>query len=219
MRVDLYYLVHKAQRFQLFGFARELSRADLGDAGVRERVATEVRELVALLEDHARNEEKHVHPLFARSGGEGAAAGTAGGGAVESIEREHRALERHFAELTAVVDGGRWSEVYPATMRLIGEYLLHIDEEERAQAEVLWPRYTDEELGAVVARFKAERAPAAARADFSLMLPALSVPELARVLGGVRSSAPKEHADAMLDLARVALGAERWAQVEEVLAP
>ena len=108
---------------------------------------------------------------------------------------------------------GRWSELYRASMRLIAEYLLHIDAEERAQVDVLWSNYGDAELGAVLTCFKAERPPAAAQKDLELMLPALSVSELARLLGGVRAAA----GDAALDPARSLLGAERWAQVEHAI--
>lgn len=43
---------------------------------------------------------------------------------------------------------------------------------------MLWPSYTDAELGAVFMCFKAVRDPAADRAALALFLPALSIPEL-----------------------------------------
>jgi hypothetical protein len=63
-------------------------------------------------------------------------------------------------------------------MRIIGEYLLHIDAAERAQSELLRPNYANAELGAGMARFKAERDPGAARADMALM-PVLSAAQRA----------------------------------------
>jgi hypothetical protein len=162
MRTDLYGLVHKAQRHRLFALGHELGTADLGDPATRTRLASAVREIAAMLADHADNERRYIHPLFATLGG-----------AAEAIEREHRDLEALLARWLEIVGHGRWGELYPATTRLIGAYLLHTDAEERAQAEVLWPRYTDAELAAVMDRFKAERDPAAARADLALLMPVL----------------------------------------------
>lgn len=168
MRTDLYGLVHKAQRHRLFALGRELGTAEVDDPATRTHLAGAVREIVAMLADHAENERRYIHPLFARIGA-----------AAEGIEREHHELEALLERWGEIVDQGRWADLYRATMRLIGEYLLHIDAEERAQAEVLWPHYTDAELAAVMARFKAERDPAAARADLGLLMPVLSAPQRA----------------------------------------
>ncbi len=67
------------------------------------------------------------------------------------------------------------------------------------------------------ARFKSERDPAAARADLALMVAALNVSELGGVMHGARSNAPQGDFEATVDLARSAIGAERWAHVEERL--
>lgn len=168
MRTDLYGLVHKAQRHRLFALGHELGTADLDDSATRTRLASAVHEIAAILADHAQNEERYVHPLFASIGG------AAGG-----IEREHQELEALLGRWVEIVDHGRWAELYRATMRIIGEYLLHVDAEERAQADVLWPNYSDAELAAVMARFKAERDPAAARADLALLMPVLSLSQRA----------------------------------------
>jgi hypothetical protein len=202
MRTDLYGLVHKAQRYHLFGFARELSRANLDDAATRQRLRGEVQAIAEMLIDHANNEERYIHPLYEASGH----------GAI-SLDQDHRALDGRIAQWLQIVESDRWSDLYRATMRLVAEYLLHIDAEERAQADILWPSYTDSELGAVMTRFKDERDPSSASRDLELMLPALSVPELGGLLRGVRSAV----GDAALERARTLLGAERWTQVEHAM--
>lgn len=168
MRTDLYGLVHKAQRHRLFALGHELGTADVNDPSIRTRLASAIAEIVAMLADHAKNEQRYIHPLFAKVGG-----------AAEKIERDHQELEALLGQWVEIVDQGLWAELYRATMRIIGEYLLHIDAEERAQAEILWPNYTDAELAAVLARFKAERDPVAARADLALLMPVLSAPQRA----------------------------------------
>jgi hypothetical protein len=102
-------------------------------------------------------------------------------------------------------------------MRLLAVYLLHIDAEERAQAEILWPHYSDAQLGAVMARFNAERDPAVAQKDLERMLPALSAPELSNLIASMRT-APEPVREKVLTLARSVLGPDRWAEVERRLA-
>ena len=168
MRTDLYGLVHKAQRHRLFTLGNELGTTDIDDPAIRTHLASAVHGIADMLADHAENERRYIHPLFATIGG-----------AAERIEHEHHELEALLDGWVEIVDQKRWAELYGATMRIIGQYLLHIDAEERAQTEVLWPNYTDAELGAVLARFKAERDPAAARADLALLIPVLSAPQRA----------------------------------------
>lgn len=199
MRTDLYGLVHKAQRYQLFAFAQRLAHADLEDACCRSTLERSVRQLAEMLRDHAQNEHRFIHPLF-----------DAIGEAAEPLELDHHTLEDDIAAWIAVVDEQRWEQLYGATMCLIGKYLLHIDAEERAQERWLWPHYTDAQLGDVMARFRAERPPAAAHADLQLFITSLGTLDLVKFLGGF-SSAPSDVRQSVMNLAQELLGAERWA--------
>lgn len=199
MRTDLYGLVHKAQRYQLFAFAQRLAHADWADASYRSTMERSVRRLAEMLRDHAQNEHRYIHPLF-----------EAIGEAAEPLELDHRTLEDDVAAWIAVVDEQRWEQLYGVTMCLIGKYLLHIDAEERAQERWLWPRYTDAQLGDVMARFRAERPSVAARADLELFITSLGTLDLVKFLRGF-SSAPSDVRQNVMNLAQELLGAERWA--------
>lgn len=201
MRTDLYGLVHKAQRYQLFAFAQRLAQADWEDASYRSTVERSVRRLAEMLRDHAQNEHRYIHPLF-----------EAFGEAVEALELDHRTLEDDVAAWTALVDEQRWEQLYAATMCLIGKYLLHIDAEERDQERWLWPHYTDAQLEDVMARFRAERPSDAARADLELFITSLGTLDLAKFLGGF-SAAPNAVRQNAMSLAQQLLGAERWAGI------
>ncbi|MGC4066856.1 MAG: hemerythrin domain-containing protein [Polyangiaceae bacterium] len=206
MRIDLYGLVHKAQRYHLFAFVQQLGRANLDEPTQRAEIGAGVRDIVELLRDHADNEERYIHPLFANLG-DGAAP----------LSREHHVLDERLAEVVAIVDMGRWEELYRSVTRLTGEYLLHIDAEERAQAEVLWPNYEDSALAEVLTRFKAERAPAKAQSDLMLLLPALNAKELAALFHTMRGSVPVPRFQGAVELAQRALGSHRWSEVEAML--
>lgn len=174
MRVDLYGLIHKAQRFHLSDFLIRVGKADPADQRSMELLATELRDLIAHLRDHAINEEVYIHPLLEQIGGAAA------------LEREHLDLDERLTGLESVLSSRDWQGLYPRVARFFGEYLLHLDDEESAQRTSLWPNYGDEELAAVFQRFKAERAPESAKADLEFMLPALSTAERTRLVAPVK---------------------------------
>lgn len=202
MRFDLYGLIHKAQRFHLFLLSNEMGRTDTSDAACRPQIKAKLRNLIEHLKDHARNEETYIHPLF-RSLGDSA----------EKLEEAHEALESELTDLERAVSEERWTDLYRVYARFLGHYLLHLDEEERAQSETLWKHYSDEQLMSVFRRFKAERAPDAARADLVFMVPALSVTELVQMFSGMKTSMPAPAYKAACDLAAGELDEGRWAEV------
>lgn len=202
MRVDLYSFIHKAQRFHLNLLSNKMGKTDFADAAAADEVRAGLGRLIEHLRDHATNEETYVHPLYRKLGG-----------TADVLEKDHHGLEAQLEGLERLGQEERWEGLYPAYTRFLGRYLLHLDEEEKAQAEILWPRCRDEELAAVFNRFKAERAPAAAQADFEFMLPALSVPELARMFQGMKASAPAPAFQGACALAEKMLEPAAWKQV------
>lgn len=208
MTVDLYGLVHKGQRYRLFQFALALSCKDLNEPAEQHFANDEISKLVAMLTDHARGEEHYIHPLFAVQD-----ATAAERAALERLENEHHTLETHLAELSSLTREGRFNELYSAVMRFIGAYLLHIDAEERLQRTLLWPRYSDHELLAVMTRFRAERDPALIREDQKQLLPAMNKPELVAFVRNTRARATESDVKEFSRIAVEALGHAQFAEI------
>lgn len=160
MRVDLYTFVHKAQRFHLFRLSEKMGMTDFGIAEEVDDITREVLHLIEHLKDHAQNEKKYIHPLYQVSGAIG-----------EHFDKEHENLESEIQKIENIVSEKRWEDLYPAYTRFLGIYLLHLNEEEAAQRDTLWKRYEDKDLAEVFNRFKLERPPHLANADFVFMLP------------------------------------------------
>lgn len=200
MRADLYTLIHKAQRFHLFELANAIGCAGpQDDAGA---VLTErVRGLIEHLRDHAQNEETYIHPLFER----------AGRGA-DSLRHGHEELEAGLHEIEQALSQGGGA-LYATYTRFLGRYLVHLSEEEDAQKQILWERYDDGALNAVLDRFKAERPREKAAADLEFMLPALSIPEVMRLFRTMKHAAMPNAFDDACNRARRVLGPDRWQQV------
>ncbi len=203
MRVDLYATIHKAQRFHMFELANAIGCADTATDALGERVL----HIIEHLRDHAQNEETYIHPLFDRVGS-----------GAEVLRHGHEELEADLQEVEHALGKGCQQDLYASYTQFVGKYLLHLSEEEAAQKQVLWQRYDDPALKAVLDRFKAQRPPEKAASDFEFMLPALTIPELVALFRGMQHSVPPAVFDRACDKGRELLGPNKWQQVASTIA-
>lgn len=202
MRVDLYTLVHKAQRYHLFRLSEDMGKADFGNDKASSEIARRTLELLEHLKDHARNEHDYIHPLYQLVGAVGA-----------NFDSEHNQMDDEIRKIESVIAEKRWWDIYPAYTKFLGIYLLHLDEEEAAQRDILWKHFDDAKLAETFNRFKAERPPHLAKADLELMLPAMSIPELIRLFSGIKSAAPPAVYRGVCELAAKVLAKDEWHEV------
>lgn len=201
MRVDLYTTIHKAQRFHMFALANAIGCAGPGAQAAASKLVERARRLIEHLRDHAHNEETYIHPLYDR----------AGHGA-DSLRERHQGLEADLHEIEQLLASGG-NDLYATYTRFLGKYLLHLSEEEDAQKRILWERYDDSTLKAVMDRFNAERPREKAAADLEFMLPALSIAELGRLFRGMKLAVTPSAFDSACNQALRVLGADKWRQV------
>ena len=206
MRFDLYTAIHKTQRFHLARLADRIGRADATDPDIWPALAVEVRTWLGHLRAHAEHEHDLIHPLFERCGD-----------SATVLDVEHEALERVMHEVEQVLDASRWGELYARFAAFLGTYFVHIAEEERLQAAVLWHRYSDAELSEVFVRFRRSRSAEDASRDLELMLPALPLGELTRIYTDIRRSAPSAVWEASMASARRILPCAELQQLESRL--
>lgn len=206
MRVDLYTFVHKAQRFHMCRLSEEMGTTDFSRATDADGMGKQVLEMMEHLKDHARNECKYIHPLFQKVGSVGA-----------HFDKEHEHLEREIKKIESIVAEKRWENLYAVYARFLGVYLLHLDEEEAAQRDVLWKHIEDAELAETFNRFKAERPPELAKADFEFMLPALSIPELTQMFRGMKASVPAAVFNWACETATKVLSPTKWEKIANAM--
>ena len=207
MRVDLYTFVHKAQRFHLFRLSEAIGSADLSQTEEADEIAGRVIELMEHLKDHAQNEKIYIHPLYQNVGSVG-----------DHFDEEHESLETEIQKIEKIAQERRWNDLYKTYSRFLGVYLLHLDEEETAQHEILWKHYEDKDLGETFMRFKAERSPHLAKKDFEFMLPALSIPELTQMFRGMKASAPAQVFQDACNTATKLLPKTKWEKIATAIA-
>jgi len=209
-RIDLYGMAHKALRGLLFGAAALAGRTDPADeAGTRE-LAAQVKVLVGWLDDHAATEDAVIMPVFERLAPELFAALRSDHARVDGAQREAETLVRRLEAATGAERASLCRRLHERLLRLTTEHLVHMAVEESDGNRVLWAHHTDDDLRALHGKIRARSSPARASAWLAVLLPALSLPERARVLGPLKGVVPVPVLEDLLAPARAALGDE-WA--------
>lgn len=174
-KVDLYTLIHKAQRAHLFSLSSRIGRADLSDEKEFNSIEQESRDMIAHLREHSVSETTFIHPLFYEIGDQ-----------ISVIEHEHDDLEKELNKLEHILDEKNWKDLYPELNRFIAAYLTHQEEEERMQIDILWKYFDDSRLADVMTAYKKSRTPEQHAANLKFLAFGISLPELARMLQGAK---------------------------------
>ena len=210
-RPNRYQPIHKALRAALFDAAVLVARTDFTDAGEATVSARTVATLLDVLDSHAHHEEEFVMPVVARHAPALVATLETEHGRLEGLQAELRALlPRTCSEVTAEREAAGQLLARAVTL-LVADHLRHMDREETEAMPVLWAHQTEEELDAMDARIRAAVPPERMPLMLRMMLPAMSVPENAKLLATARAQMPPPVFAQVSGLAREVLGPERWA--------
>lgn len=201
-RLDFYAGIHKALRLFMTDTLVRTGSTDPRDTTAVEATLGQVEGLLAGCEAHLEKENAYVHPLL-----EAAVPGSASRIAAEHVEhmeaiaslRDLTGLVRHASEPRRAAAMQR---LYLALAHFVAENFLHMEIEETQHNAVLWAHYSDPELNAQHDRLLAGIEPGEMMALLGWFLPALSAPERAGMLGGMRAGAPAEVFGAVMGLAR-----------------
>ncbi len=215
MRVDLYGSVHKGIRSLLFATVGKVARADFAREDEAASALDAVERLFLLLEEHAEHEDRVVMPVLRRLSAE----------VYTALEDEHARTHGQQAELEKLASrlreargDGRLEERVALGRRLharlcvlVAEHLRHMDREEAEANRVLWAHLTDAELWALHEQIVREIPPPRMADALSVMLPAMSLPERAALVGSLHANVPATVFVQLTGPARDALGADGWA--------
>jgi hypothetical protein len=209
LKTDLYTFVHKAHRVQLFHLSMEIARADFNDPADVAKIRELLEKEIAHLRDHAHIEEHYIHPLYRKIPDATVAIG---------FDHDHQKLEKEIEALEVIAREGNWNRLHHTYNGFLGRYLGHLEEEERAQEEVLWKHCSNEDLQEVFGRFQRERAPEKLRDDLELFLPALNAAELTGMFLGMKAKAPAFVFEFAQGLGAEMVEPEIWAKVRAAIA-
>lgn len=213
-RIDLFAVVHKALRAELFAAATLAARTDFRSATEAARASAAARALVGLLEDHAEHEDAVVLPELASIAVELHAAIAADHARLEALHREVLSIAGRVD--AAATDGERaplGRRLHDRLGRLAAEHLLHMQREEVEVNRALWAHRTDEALVALHARITGRIPPDRKAAMLAAMLAAASLPERIGLIATLRATLPDAVFRGVTAPARAALGDSAWSEL------
>ena len=204
-RRDFYAPIHKALRLFMTRTLGAVGSTDPADTQEVRATLDLVERLLALCEAHLHHENEFVHPALERARG-GSAARTA-------AEHEHhveafadlRDLASLVADSAETARAAALARLYRALALFVADNFHHMHIEETANNAVLWAAYSDAELDAIERALVASIAPATMFESLHWFLPALSAPERAGMLAGMKQGMPPEPFRAVLEVARSTL--------------
>lgn len=212
-RVDLYAGIHKALRLMMARTLTTVGSTDPGDAGEVAATLGLVGRLLDLCELHVQDENEFVHPALER-----AQAGSAARIAAEHVHHlEHIADLRDLAGLVADQSGtpraAALGRLYRALALFVADNLQHMHVEETAHNALLWAHYGDDELMVIHDAIVASIPPQAMAEALHWFFPAISAPERAGMLAGMRAGMPPEAFLGVLEIARATLAPQDHAKL------
>jgi hypothetical protein len=198
-KIDLYTFIHKAQRMHLFNLSTRIGRTDFSDEAELNSIEQELRSMLAHLRKHSLSEATFIHPLFHELGNQ-----------IAVIDEEHDDLEKGMLKIEQILNKKKWEDLYPELNRFIGSYLIHQDEEEQLQSDILWKHFDNDRLAAVMTAFKKSLSPAENMENLKFMIPSLSVSELTQMFQNIKKSASPSAFQTCCQIAESQLETSRW---------
>ena len=212
-RRDFYAPIHKALRLLMTRTLSTVGSTDPADAGEVRATLDLLERLLAMCEAHLHHENEFVHPALERA--------RPGSAARISAEHDHHAEAiadlRDLAVLVAdssdSARAGALSRLYRTLALFVADNFQHMHVEETAHNAVLWAAYSDAELDAIEHALVASIAPATMAEALHWFLPALSAPERAGMLAGMKQGMPPEPFRAVLGIAERTLSVRDHARL------
>lgn len=209
-RFDIYTLVHKGQRKNLFELTLAAGRIAADDHAAREALAREIAGTLASLVEHAEAEEKVFGPLYREGAPE----------LGERLAAEHGALDAEMATLrgaveAAVAEASPQADLalYRALARFTSVYLAHVDVEEGSMP-ALWARFDDAALRRAQGEVVALHSRATVQFNLRNMLPAASSAERVVFLANLRRELPPPAFAGVRQMVEPLMPASEWAHID-----
>lgn len=213
-RHDLYVGIHKALRLCMTRTLTRVGSTDAGDDAALDATLDQLGRMLSLFELHLKDENEFVHSALER----------ARPGLTARIAAEHVHHQQAIDDLRELADvvkaqrpaarGAALERLYRALALFVADNLQHMHFEETVHNPVLWAAYGDAELLDIEAALVASIPPASMAEALHWFLPALSAPERAGMLGGMRASGmPPEVFAGVLDIARQTLAGDELARL------
>jgi iron-sulfur cluster repair protein YtfE (RIC family) len=215
-RSHLYRSIHKAVRALLAELCALASATDFSAAEELEQLRVRVKRDFGMLSGHAHHEEEYVHPLLEQHRPNIARMLNA---AHDDQHEQMPTLERCLAAIdpSAADAVERGAAFCLGLSRYMADQLEHMADEEQIAMPALYEAIDEARLIAVHDALVASVPPEEMMGWLVYMIPAVSAPERAGMLMGMRLGAPPEAFAAVLEIARTSLEPRLFADLSRRL--
>ena len=214
-KTDLFTFIHKALRSIIYNAASNLQSADFTEEKEIENLLTSLRHDLDLLHEHAVNEDNIIFPEIADEEPQ----------MIEVLNEEHKKLGSKLNNLLVLIEKTEQSNSIEERMLLgnslnslfndfIADYLAHMNHEEATVLEASFKYLTDEELIAIRTRIQTQIPSERYKTWLHWMLKSLNNSELIGLLGGMKSSAPPQVFESVLNTAQAIVNNQRWTNIK-----
>lgn len=199
LRPDPFAHVHKGLRKALFDLAVQAGATDAQDAEGLSRLASRARDVFRFTEHHAFNEDRFLLPRMKAKGMPEA----------QAMHADHQVLEHTLHGLAEVAsqlmqEPSNLRRFYLDLNRFIGQYVLHLDEEEMRVLPEIHAHFTDAELAEFGREAVASTPPQDQAMMLAFMFPAMTQEEVNAFFANLRGKASPEAMAHLQGIARQA---------------
>ena len=214
-KTDLFTFIHKSIRSMIYNAASKLQTADFTDEKEVKILLVSLRNDLDLLHEHAVNEDNIIFPEIANEEPQ----------MIELLNEEHKKLESKLNDLLVLIEKTEQSNSIEERMLLgnslnslfndfIADYLAHMNHEEATVLEASFKYLTDEELIAIRTRIQSNVPPDKYKVWMNWMLRSLNNSELIGLLGSMKTGAPSNVFQNILDITKSVIDSERWLKMK-----
>ncbi len=214
-KTDLFTFIHKSIRSMIYNAASKLQTADFTDEKEVKILLVSLRNDLDLLHEHAVNEDNIIFPEIANEEPQ----------MIELLNEEHKKLESKLNGILALIEKIEHSNSLEERVRLgnslnslfndfIADYLAHMNHEEATVLEASFKYLTDEELIAIRARIQSNVPPDKYKVWMNWMLRSLNNSELIGLLGSMKTGAPSNVFQNILEVTKSVIDSERWLKMK-----
>lgn len=218
-RFNIYTEIHKGLRAFMCEVLVQVGRLDPRDPGEIRSAAAAVRELIEFARGHLQHEDEWIHPaLEARRPGSSRES--------QADHRQHLEAFTLLETSLRALERSEGSERNAAALRLyrqlalfVGENFEHMHIEETENHATLVACYSEQEVRELNQRLVAAVSPGMLATALRWMVPSVSAPERASLLGAMRANAPRPVFDGVITLVRPYLSGRDWAKLGAEIGP
>lgn len=217
-KTDLFTFIHKSIRSMIYNDAAKLQSADFADDSETRDLIILLKQDLELLHEHAVHEDNIIFPEIVNNEPE----------MINELNAEHKMLKKKLNRIKLRLDKIEQTRESDKRLLYVSElnnmfndfaasYLAHMNHEEETVLGASFKYLTNEELIAIRTRIQKQIPSDRYKIWLNWMLQSLNNSELIGLLGGMKTSAPPEIFNTVVETAQNIINTDRWQKIKIII--